>query len=93
MIAELICVGTELLMGQVTNTNAKYIAEQLAPTGIDMYHQVVVGDNPQRLTEAVKTAFSRADIVIFSGGLGPTDDDLTKETVAETLGLKLELYP
>ena len=93
MIAELICVGTELLMGQVTNTNAKYIAEQLAPTGIDMYHQVVVGDNPQRLTETVKTAFSRADIVIFSGGLGPTDDDLTKETVAETLGLKLELYP
>lgn len=93
MIAELICVGTELLMGQVTNTNAKYIAEQLAPTGIDMYHQIVVGDNPQRLTEAVKTAFSRADIVIFSGGLGPTDDDLTKETVAETLGLKLELYP
>ena len=93
MIAELICVGTELLMGQVTNTNAKYISETLAPSGIDMYRQVVVGDNPGRLTDAVKTALSRADIVIFSGGLGPTDDDLTKETVAEALGLTLELYP
>ncbi len=92
MIAELICVGTELLMGQVTNTNAQYISEQLAPTGIDMYHQLVVGDNPTRLTEAVRTAFLRSDIVIFSGGLGPTDDDLTKETVAAALGLTLELY-
>lgn len=93
MIAELICVGTELLMGQVTNTNAQFISEQLAPSGIDLFHQIVVGDNPRRLTEAVHTAFSRADVVIFSGGLGPTDDDLTKETVAEALSLKLEFYP
>lgn len=93
MIAELICVGTELLMGQVTNTNAQYISELLAPSGVDLYHQLVVGDNPGRLTEAVRTAFSRADVVIFSGGLGPTDDDLTKETVAEALGLSLEFYP
>lgn len=93
MIAELICVGTELLMGQVTNTNAQYLSEQLAPTGIDLYRQLVVGDNPQRLTEAVRTALSRADVLILSGGLGPTDDDLTKETVAAALGLTLELYP
>ncbi len=93
MIAELICVGTELLMGQVTNTNAKFISEALAPSGIDMYRQVVVGDNPGRLTDAVQTALSRADVAIFSGGLGPTDDDLTKETVAAALGLTLELYP
>ena len=92
MIAELICVGTELLMGQILNTNAQYIARSLAPSGIDMYHQVVVGDNPKRLTEAVRTAFERADCVIFSGGLGPTDDDLTKETVAEALGKDLVLY-
>ncbi len=92
MIAELICVGTELLMGQVLNTNAQYIAESLAPSGIDMYHQIVVGDNPKRLTEAVRIAFSRADCVIFSGGLGPTDDDLTKETVAAALGKDLVLY-
>ena len=92
MIAELICVGTELLMGQILNTNAQYIAKSLAPSGIDMYHQLVVGDNPKRLTEAVRTAFSRSDCVVFSGGLGPTDDDLTKETVAEALGKDLVLY-
>ena len=60
MIAELICVGTELLMGQVLNTNAHYIAKELAPSGVDMYHQIVVGDNPKRLTDAVETALSRA---------------------------------
>ena len=92
MIAELICVGTELLMGQILNTNAQYIARSLAPSGLDMYHQVTVGDNPARLKEAVRTAFARADCVIFSGGLGPTDDDLTKETVAEALGKDLVLY-
>jgi len=92
MIAELICVGTELLMGQILNTNAHFIAKELAPSGIDMYHQVVVGDNPKRLTEAVHTALSRADVVLLSGGLGPTDDDLTKETVAEALGKELVLF-
>ncbi len=92
MIAELICVGTELLMGQIVNTDAQYIARSLAPSGIDMYHQVVVGDNPGRLTEAVQTALSRADVVLFSGGLGPTDDDLTKETVSAALGKELILF-
>lgn len=93
MIAELICVGTELLMGQVLNTDAQYIAQSLAPSGIDLYHQSVVGDNPKRLTEAVGTALSRSDAVILSGGLGPTDDDLTKETVAALLNKELVLYP
>lgn len=93
MIAELICVGTELLMGQVLNTDAQYIAQSLAPSGIDLYRQIVVGDNPKRLTEAVHTALSRADAVILSGGLGPTDDDLTKETVAAALGKELVLFP
>lgn len=92
MIAELICVGTELLMGQILNTDAQYIAQSLAPSGIDLYHQSVVGDNPKRLKELIALAFSRSDIVIFSGGLGPTDDDLTKETVAAAMGLSLELY-
>lgn len=92
MIAELICVGTELLMGQILNTNAHFIAKELAPSGIDMYHQVVVGDNPARLTEAVQTALRRADVVLLSGGLGPTDDDLTKETVAEAMGKELVLF-
>ena len=92
MIAELICVGTELLMGQILNTNAHFIAKELAPSGIDLYHQLVVGDNPKRLTEAVQTALSRADVVLLSGGLGPTDDDLTKETVAEAMGKQLVLF-
>ena len=92
MIAELICVGTELLMGQILNTNAQFIAKELAPAGIDLYHQLVVGDNPARLTHAVEEAFSRADVVLFSGGLGPTDDDLTKETVAAALGKELILF-
>lgn len=92
MIAELICVGTELLMGQVLNTNAHFIAKALAPSGVDMYHQTVVGDNPARLTEAIETALSRADVLLLSGGLGPTDDDLTKETAAKALGKDLVLY-
>ena len=92
MIAELICVGTELLMGQILNTNAQFIARSLAPSGIDMYHQVVVGDNSKRLTEAVETALLRADVVLFSGGLGPTDDDLTKETVCAAMGKELVLF-
>jgi nicotinamide-nucleotide amidase len=91
MIAELICVGTELLMGQIVNTNAQYISEHLAQLGVIMYHQVVVGDNFERLSEAFQTAWSRSDVVILSGGLGPTDDDLTKETVAASLHIPLEL--
>lgn len=87
MIAEIICVGTELLMGQVLNTNTKFLSERLGALGVDLYHQLVVGDNPGRLKEAVETAFRRSDIVFFSGGLGPTEDDLTKQTVAEAMGL------
>ena len=92
MIAELICVGTELLMGQVLNTNAHFISKELAPSGIDVYHQLVVGDNPKRLSDAVNAALSRADVVLLSGGLGPTDDDLTKETVAAAMGKELVLF-
>ena len=80
-------------MGQIVNTNAQFMAEKLAPLGVDLYRQQVVGDNPRRLTEAVLTALDRSDVVLFSGGLGPTEDDLTKETVAAALGLDLVLYP
>ena len=90
MIAEIICVGTELLMGQIVNTNAQFMAEKLAPLGVDLYRQQVVGDNPQRLTEAVLTALDRSDVVLFSGGLGPTEDDLTKETVAAALPIYID---
>lgn len=89
MTAEIICVGTELLLGNIVNTNAVFLSEKLAYLGINCYFQTVVGDNRDRLLSVVNTALSRADILIFSGGLGPTEDDLTKETVAEALGKKL----
>lgn len=89
MTAEIICVGTELLLGNIVNTNAAFLSEKLAYLGINCYFQTVVGDNRDRLLSVINTALSRTDILIFSGGLGPTEDDLTKETVAEALGKKL----
>lgn len=87
--AEILCVGTELLLGEVINTNAAYISRELARLGISVYHTAVVGDNPTRLSDAVKAALENADLLILSGGLGPTYDDLTKETVADVLGLPM----
>lgn len=89
LTAEIICVGTELLMGQVVNTNASYIAEHLCEVGIAVNYSSVVGDNPERLSECVEKALSRCDIIITTGGLGPTDDDLTKEIVARVMGKEL----
>ena len=89
MTCEIICVGTEILLGNIVNTNAKYLSEKCAEFGLILYYQEVVGDNPKRLEEAVKQAISRSDIIIFSGGMGPTTDDLTKEVVSKTFGLKL----
>ncbi len=89
MVAELLCVGTELLLGEILNTDAQFLASELAKLGINVYHQCVVGDNPTRLKEAVLLALSRSDLVITSGGLGPTADDLTKETVCEAMGVNL----
>ena len=87
--AEILCVGTELLLGEVVNTNTAYIGRFLAKLGISVYHSAVVGDNPDRLADAFRKAISSADLVIMSGGLGPTYDDLTKETVAACLSLPL----
>ena len=92
MSAEILCVGTELLLGDVVNTNAAYISRELAACGIDCYYQSVVGDNPARLSDSLKLALTRADMVIMTGGLGPTYDDLTKETVAAYFGLEMELH-
>lgn len=89
MKAEIIAVGSELLLGQIANTNAKFISGRLAEAGFDVYYHTVVGDNAERLKEAVSIAEQRADIIIFSGGLGPTKDDLTKETIAGQLGCGL----
>ena len=87
--AEILAIGTELLMGNTVNTNATYIARGLAQNGVNVFHQAVVGDNPKRLLESLNLAFSRSDIVITTGGLGPTYDDLTKETIAGFFGRDL----
>lgn len=90
MIAELISVGTELLLGNIVNTNTQYLAEQCALLGLSLYHQVVVGDNADRLAEVIRTALGRSDVVILTGGLGPTEDDLTKEVCAGVMGMPLK---
>lgn len=89
MKAEIIAVGTELLLGNILNTNAKYLSEELALLGFDMYYQSVVGDNFERVKETVLTAVGRSDAIIITGGLGPTPDDLSKEAAAAALGLEL----
>lgn len=88
-VVELISVGTEILLGNIVNTNAAFLAEQCAKLGLSNYFQTTVGDNEDRLLSTIKTAIERSDIVILSGGLGPTQDDLTKETVAKVLDKKL----
>lgn len=85
MTVELICVGTELLLGNIVNTNAVYMSEKCAMLGLSMYYQSVVGDNPQRLEGLLETAKKRSDIIILCGGLGPTQDDLTKEIAAKVM--------
>lgn len=89
MKAEIVAVGTELLLGQIANTNAQFISEQLAEIGVDVFYHTAVGDNPERLRAAVEIARSRSDVLIFTGGLGPTKDDLTKEVISEMLGRRL----
>lgn len=89
MTVEIISVGTELLLGNILNTNAQFLGEKCALLGLSMYNQTVVGDNRERLGDAVVTALGRSDIVILTGGLGPTEDDLTKETCAKAMGMEL----
>lgn len=91
MNAEIIAVGSELLLGQIVNSNARFLSSHLADMGINMYFHTVVGDNAARLTSAVQIAESRSNLIIFTGGLGPTKDDLTKETIAQHIGKKLVL--
>lgn len=92
MNAEIISVGTELLLGAVVNSDTAIVAKALSGLGIDLMHTCVVGDNPQRLREAVEAAIARSDLLIMTGGLGPTTDDLTKETTAAAAGKRLVLH-
>ena len=90
--AELIAVGSELLLGNVANTDARYISEKLASAGVDVLYHTAVGDNPQRLRAVTGIARKRCNLLIFIGGLGPTYDDLTKETVCAVFGRELEFH-
>ncbi|HEY8463503.1 MAG TPA: competence/damage-inducible protein A [Bacillota bacterium] len=90
MKAEIVCIGTELLLGQTVDTNASFLARELATLGIDLYHKSTVGDNAERIYAVLRQAWERADLLILSGGLGPTQDDLTREAVARLIGEKLE---
>ena len=92
LIAEILCTGEELLLGDIVNTNAAFLSAELTNLGVFVYHHAVVGDDSARLKAAVSEALSRSDIVMVSGGLGPTKDDLTKETVAELFGRKMQMH-
>lgn len=91
--AEIIAVGTELLLGNIANTNAQTLSQSLSTLGVNVFWHTVVGDNPERLAEAVEVARHRADILITTGGLGPTYDDLTKQTICTAFGRKLVFHP
>ena len=93
MRAEIIAIGTEVLMGEVINSNAAWVAQQLGDWGIDVYHHVTVGDNPQRIKNVVRQALERSDLLVFTGGLGPTGDDITVPTLADFFGVELVSDP
>ena len=93
MIAEVIFTGTELLLGQILNTNAQYLQQALASHGFDLYHQVTVGDNLSRCAEAIRQAAGRADLIFVGGGLGPTEDDVSREALSEALSVSLVQDP
>ncbi len=93
MKSEIISVGTELLLGEIVDTNAAYLSQRMAEIGVDVHQRQTVGDNLQRLTAAIETALGRADVVILIGGLGPTDDDLTREAISAATGRPLVRVP
>lgn len=92
MNAEIITVGTELLLGDIVDSNSQFLSRELAEYGINMLYKSTVGDNGPRLSQVLSLALSRSDLVVITGGLGPTQDDLTRETVCETLGIPLEFH-
>ncbi|MGI6459808.1 MAG: CinA family nicotinamide mononucleotide deamidase-related protein [Candidatus Hydrogenedentales bacterium] len=91
MQSEIVMIGTELLLGQIVDTNATFLGQVLAENGINLYQKTTVGDNPERIKRALESALARADVVFTSGGLGPTEDDITRECIADVFGRRLEL--
>src|ERR1700726_3796225 len=93
MRAEIISCGTELLLGQITDTNATYLAQNLAALGIDLYYVSQVGDNLERIVETLQRAWQRSDLIVMTGGLGPTEDDLARESISALLGEPMQVDP
>src|SRR5439155_20970591 len=93
MKAEILSIGTELLLGQIVDTNANFLAQQLPALGLDLYYVSQIGDNQQRLADAFRRGLERSEVIITSGGLGPTEDDLTREAIAEVMAEQLEIQP
>src|SRR6476620_103420 len=93
MRAEIISIGTELLLGEIIDTNAAWLAQQLAATGVDVYFRTTVGDNVGRIAASIQNGLARADVIITTGGLGPTVDDMTREAIAQAVGVPLVLDP
>ena len=92
MKAEIITVGTEILLGDIVNTNSQFLAKELASLGLDVYYQSTVGDNESRLMDTLNESLDRSDIIITTGGLGPTNDDITKEVAAKCFNQELVFY-
>ena len=93
MRAEIISIGTEILMGEILDTNANYMAQRLPAMGIDLYFMHQIGDNKERLVDLIQTARARSDVVILTGGLGPTEDDVTRDAIAESVGEEAYVVP
>ena len=93
MNAEIVAIGSELLLGQIVDTNSAWMAQRLAGVGVNLFYKTIVGDNPGRMLEAINAAMNRSDVVITSGGIGPTQDDLTREIVAKASSRELVLEP
>src|SRR6266568_5894420 len=93
MRAEILSCGTELLLGHITDTNATYLAQSLAPLGIDLFFVSQVGDNQGRIVETLQRAWNRSDLIIMTGGLGPTEDDLARESISALLGETMQVDP
>src|SRR5579883_2465423 len=93
MRAEILSCGTELLLGYITDTNATYLSQSLAALGIDLYYVSQVGDNLGRIVETLQRAWQRSDLIVMTGGLGPTEDDLARESISALLGETMQIDP
>ncbi len=91
--AEIVSIGSELLLGQIVDTNASWMAQRLTSLGVNLFHKTIVGDNPERMAAVISQALDRSDVVITGGGIGPTKDDITREVIAEVTGRELVLHP